>query len=75
MSATGVTPVLNSTPQVNSLTSYDRAYKVLSMRLLDAEARGAAMQEICSVLFGIDAAHNPEHAARSMTVTSPARIR
>ena len=64
MPTTGVTPILDNAPQADSLTDYDRAHLGLYMRLLDAEASGAAMQEVCSVLFGIDAGHDPERARK-----------
>ena len=64
MPANGVTPILDSAPQADSLTDYDRAHLALYMRLLDAEASGASMQEVCSVLFGIDTGHDPERARK-----------
>ncbi len=44
------------------LTGYDRAHIRLYARLMDAVADGADWKEIVAVLFGLDAAHEPERA-------------
>ncbi|WP_029006563.1 DNA -binding domain-containing protein [Azorhizobium doebereinerae] len=44
------------------LTGYDRAHIRLYARLMDAVADGADWKEIVVVLFGLDAAHEPERA-------------
>ena len=49
-------------PIAPELTDNDRAHIKLYVRLLDATADGADWQEIASVLFGIDAAREPERA-------------
>lgn len=52
----------DAVPIASELTDYDRAHIKLYARLLDATADGAGWQEIVSVLFGIDAAREPERA-------------
>lgn len=49
-----------SVPAGDDLTDYDRTHIKLYMRLLDAVSDGADWQEIVAVLFGIDAAGEPE---------------
>lgn len=51
-------------PDSDTLTVYDRAQLRLYARLLDAEADGAALQEVAKHLFGIDAENEPERARR-----------
>ncbi|WP_374252445.1 DNA -binding domain-containing protein [Xanthobacter sp.] len=52
----------DTAPTGSELTDYDRAHIKLYARLLDATADGADWEEIASVLFGIDAARQPERA-------------
>lgn len=52
----------DTVPSAPELTDYDRAHIKLYARLLDATADGAGWEEIASVLFGIDAAREPERA-------------
>jgi hypothetical protein len=54
----------DTVPSAAELTDYDRAHIKLYARLLDATADGAGWEEIASVLFGIDAAREPERAQR-----------
>ena len=51
-------------PRSASLTAYDRTHLKLYLRLLDAEADGAAWQEIVQVLFDIDPTIHPDRARR-----------
>lgn len=53
---------LDEPPISEALTDYDHSHKVLYLRLLDATDDGADWREIASVLFGIDAAREPERA-------------
>jgi len=49
-------------PQDEGVTSYDERHLVTYLRLLDAEAEGADWREAVSIIFGIDAANEPERA-------------
>lgn len=51
-------------PAGDRVTVYDRDHLKLYMRLLDANAEGASLQEIARTLFGIDAVAEPERARR-----------
>ena len=57
-------PVADAPPWSDGLTAYDRAHLTLYARLLDAERASASLSEVASLLFGIDAAAEPERAAR-----------
>ncbi|HWJ74221.1 MAG TPA: DUF2285 domain-containing protein [Kaistia sp.] len=46
------------------LTAYDQAHLKLYLRLLDAEADGAAWEEVVELLFGLDPAADPSRAAK-----------
>lgn len=52
----------DTAPTDSEFTDYDRGHIKLYARLLDATADGAGWQDIVSVLFGIDAAREPERA-------------
>lgn len=62
MTATRTPAIAAIAPQGEVLTNYDRAHVKLYMRLLDAEASGAALPEIAQVLFDIDAGAEPDRA-------------
>jgi hypothetical protein len=64
MSATGTTPISDLAPQGDDLTDYDHAHMTLYLRLLDAAESGASLQEVSQILFGIDAAKEPERARK-----------
>lgn len=51
---------LDGPPSSEVLTSYDREHMKLYMRLLDAERDGADWREAVHILFGLDAALDPE---------------
>ena len=57
-------PIADAPPDEARLTTYDRDHLKLYMRLLDAETAGASLEEVSSVLFGIDATAEPERAQR-----------
>ncbi|MBV7255885.1 DUF2285 domain-containing protein [Pacificimonas sp. WHA3] len=57
-------PIADAPPDETRLTTYDRDHLKLYMRLLDAETTGATLEEVSSVLFGIDATAEPERARR-----------
>lgn len=64
MSATGTTPISDLAPQSDELTDYDHAHMTLYLRLFDAAESGASLQEVSEILFGIDAAEEPERAKK-----------
>ncbi len=51
-------------PTSETITDYDRCHLATYLRLLDAEADGAELQEIARLIFGIDAHKDPERAER-----------
>lgn len=55
---------LDQPPSDAALTAYDEAHAKLYLRLLDAEAQGAAWQDVVEVLFGLSAKNEPERASR-----------
>ncbi|NDW07663.1 DNA -binding domain-containing protein [Jiella pacifica] len=57
-------PLRDAPPESDGLTDYDREHVKLYLRLLDAAADGAVWQEVAAVLFGLDAAQEPERAKR-----------
>ena len=56
--------VADEAPTSGQLTAYDRSHMLTYIRLLDAATEGAAWEEVCSVLFAIDAAEEPLRARR-----------
>src|SRR3546814_1131765 len=72
---------LDEPPVSADLTAYDQAHLKLYMRLLDAEADGAAWEEVVQVLFGLDpaadairAAKNPRRASRPRQMDDRTRV-
>lgn len=59
-----VTDFEDDPAQPEALTGYDERHLVTYIRILDATAEGADWREIVQILFGIDAAHEPERAKR-----------
>jgi len=55
---------LDEPPLGAALTAYDQAHLKLYLRLLDAEADGAAWQEVVKLLFGLDPVADPDRAAK-----------
>lgn len=55
---------LDAPPSEASLTDYDRVHLRTYLRLLDAEADGADWREVVAVIFGLDAARDPDRARR-----------
>ena len=68
---------LDEPPKGQQLTSYDREHMVLYLRLLDSHRDGADWREAAQILFGLDAAIDPErtrkvhdaHLARAQWMT------
>ena len=55
-------PFETQPPQDEGVTSYDERHLVTYLRLLDAETEGADWRKAVSIIFGIDAAKEPERA-------------
>ncbi len=55
---------LDEPPVSTALTAYDQAHLKLYLRLLDADADGAAWEEVVEILFGLDPAADPNRAAK-----------
>jgi hypothetical protein len=56
------TEFIDAPPQPERLTEYDERHFITYIRILDANAEGADWREIAQILFGIDAAQEPERA-------------
>lgn len=56
--------VADAAPTSDHLTDYDRTHMLIYIRMLDAANEGAAWQEVCSILFQIDADKEPQRARR-----------
>ena len=54
--------IADTPPDDAAVTVYDRDHLKLYMRLLDASDAGASLEEVSSLLFGIDAKMEPERA-------------
>lgn len=61
-------------PSGDQVTEYDRQHHRSYWRILDAEAEQADWREVVSIIFGIDAAAEPDRA-RSVYDTHLARAR
>jgi Uncharacterized conserved protein (DUF2285) len=57
--------VSDQAPDESTLTSYDEQHLVTYLRLLDAEANGAAWGEVASIVLHIDPVREPERARRA----------
>lgn len=55
---------LDEPPQGQDLTTYDREHMVLYLRLFDAHREGADWREAVQILFGLNAASDPERCRR-----------
>ncbi len=53
---------LDSAPQSEQITAYDKDHFVTYLRLLDAAAEGADWREIAQIVFEIDPASEPVRA-------------
>jgi hypothetical protein len=52
-------PVADTAPSAETLTPYDEEHFVTYLRLLDADAEGAAWTEVASLVLHIDPAREP----------------
>jgi hypothetical protein len=55
---------LDEPPAAAQLTDYDRTQLKTYLRLLDAEAEGAAWEEVTQIIFGLDPEAEPERAKK-----------
>lgn len=60
-------PILDDVPWSDGLTAYDHAHLAVYLRLLDAEADGAAPDEMARVVLGIDPVKEPRRAQEALT--------
>ncbi|MBN9555040.1 MAG: DUF2285 domain-containing protein [Alphaproteobacteria bacterium] len=61
-------------PDSSQLTSYDEGHLAAYLCLLDADANGASWREAAAMIFGIDAAAEPDRA-KTMHESHLARAR
>ena len=57
-------PIASEAPTDPQLTDYDRAHLPIYLRLLDADAEGAAWEEAARIVLGLDPARDREQAKR-----------
>ena len=57
-------PVSDTAPSDKILTSYDKQHLATYLRLLDAEAEGAAWQEVARNALKLDPDRDPDRARR-----------
>lgn len=57
-------PFSDSPPADDRITSYDERHFITYLRLLDAFEEGADWREVASIVFGIDAAAEPDRACQ-----------
>ncbi len=58
--------IADEVPWSDHVTAYDEAHFIVYVRLLDAEAAGASADEMARIVLGIDAASEPERAAKAL---------
>ena len=59
-----IPPFDESPPNLPQITAYDERHLKTYLRLLDAAEEGADWREVVQVIFGLDAAQEPERARR-----------
>ena len=57
-------PFDDNPPASERVTAYDERHFVTYLRVLDAEAEGAAWQEVATIVFGLDPAAQPDRAQK-----------
>ena len=57
--------VQTDVPVVDAITPYDEAHFAVYVRILDASAAGASLEEIAANILGIDPKAEPERASRA----------
>jgi hypothetical protein len=58
--------VATEVPWSEALTDYDRAHLTLYLRLLDAQADGATLDEMARIILGIDPHKEPQRAKKAV---------
>ena len=58
-------PIADFAPAETSITDYDRAHAPIYLRLLDAANEGAAWEEACQIVLGINPDREPQRAANA----------
>ena len=56
--------LLDSPPAAERVTDYDLQHRITYLRLLDADAEGAAWQEVASIVLGLDPETDSDRARR-----------
>jgi hypothetical protein len=57
--------IATDAPAVDAITPYDEAHFHLYVRILDASAAGAGLDEIAASILGIDPRDQPERAMKA----------
>lgn len=57
-----IPPFEDRTPADDRITAYDERHFVTYLRILDAAEEGADWSEVAAVMFGLDAAAEPDRA-------------
>ena len=55
-------PFENRAPADDRITAYDERHFITYLRILDAAEEGADWREVVNIVFGLDAASEPERA-------------
>jgi hypothetical protein len=58
-------PIASEAPTASQLTYYDRAHLPIYLRLLDADAEGAAWEDVTRIVLGLDPDRDREQAKRT----------
>ena len=59
-------PIADEVPWAETITEYDEAHYMVYLRLLDAKADGASMDEMARIVLGINPAHEPQRAKKAV---------
>jgi hypothetical protein len=56
--------IAEAAPTDSTLTAYDHEHLITYFRMLDADAEGAAWEEVARVVLHLDPGHEPDRAKR-----------
>lgn len=59
-------PIADEVPWAETITEYDEAHYMVYLRLLDAKADGASMDEMARIVLGINPAQEPQRANKAV---------
>lgn len=59
-------PIADEVPWAQTITEYDEAHYVVYLRLLDAEADGASIDEMAQIVLGINPTQEPLRAKKAV---------